>query len=300
METYPIPMIPGPVRVPEEILQAYQKDYGSADLEGEFLELYNHTEADLQQILATQNKVAIFTGEGMLALWAGLKSCLKPGDRVLCIATGVFGYGIGDMARSLGAEVRTVGFGFDETIYNWEEIERVMLEFRPKMITAVHCETPSGTLNPLDELGRLKRKHGVPLLYVDAVASLAGAPVLVDEWGIDLLLGGSQKALCVPPAMSFVAVSPAAWEIVRAVNYPGYDALLPLTPRRIISTSPSPLTGMAWLPCMPAPGGCCVRGCRPALPATNGPQPSAARPCRRAVTSSSRRPERCAHPRSRR
>ena len=88
METYPIPMIPGPVRVPAEILEAYQKDYGSADLEKEFLDLYNRTEADLQQILATRSKVAIFTGEGMLALWAGLKSCLRPGDRVLALATG--------------------------------------------------------------------------------------------------------------------------------------------------------------------------------------------------------------------
>jgi len=227
MQTYPIPMIPGPVRVPEEILAAYQVNYGSGDLEREFLDLYNRTEADLQQILATRNKVAIFTGEGMLALWAGLKSCLRPGDKVLAIGTGVFGYGIGDMARSIGAEVHTLGFAYDETIHDWERVERAILEFQPKMITAVHCETPSGTLNPLDELGRLKRKHGVPLLYVDAVASLAGAPVRVDEWGIDLLLGGSQKALSAPPAMSFVAVSPAAWEVVRAVDYPGYDALLP-------------------------------------------------------------------------
>jgi aspartate aminotransferase-like enzyme len=227
METYPIPMIPGPVRVPAEILEAYQKDFGSADLEKEFLDLYNRTEADLQQILATRSKVAIFTGEGMLALWAGLKSCLRPGDRVLALATGVFGYGIGDMARSLGAEVRTLGYGFDETIQDWEAVERAIVEFRPKMITIVHCETPSGTLNPLEELGRLKRRHEVPLLYVDAVASLAGAPVLVDDWGIDLLLGGSQKALSVPPGMCFVAVSPAAWEVVRAVDYPGYDALLP-------------------------------------------------------------------------
>jgi aspartate aminotransferase-like enzyme len=227
MQTYPIPMVPGPVRVPAEVLQAYQLDYGSGDLEAEFLALYNQTEAGLRQIMATHNKVAIFTGEGMLALWAGLKSCLKPGERVLCLATGVFGYGMGDMARQLGAEVRTVGLNYDETLHDWEALDREIAAFRPKMITMVHCETPSGTLNPVAEVGRLKHKHGVPLLSVDAVASLAGAPVLVDEWGIDLLLGGSQKALSVPPAMSFVAVSPAAWEIVQAVGYPGYDALLP-------------------------------------------------------------------------
>jgi aspartate aminotransferase-like enzyme len=227
MKTYPIPMVPGPVRVPPEIRAVYETDYGSGDLEPEFLELYNQTEAHLQRIFGTRNPVAIQTGEGMLALWGALKSCLKPGERVLSLATGVFGYGFGEMARQIGAEVRTVGFEYDETLSRWDEIERAIREFRPKMITAIHCETPSGTLNPLAELGELKRRLRVPLLVVDVVASLGGAPVKVDEWGIDLALGGSQKALCVPPSMSFVTVSPAAWEAIAQVAYPGYDALLP-------------------------------------------------------------------------
>lgn len=106
-------------------------------------------------------------------------------------------------------------------------IEQAIVEFKPKMITAVHCETPSGTLNPIAELGQLKVKHHVPLLYVDVVASMGGAPVLTDDWQVDLALCGSQKVLSVPPAMSMVAVSPQAWEIIEQVNYPGYDALLP-------------------------------------------------------------------------
>jgi aspartate aminotransferase-like enzyme len=227
MNTYPIPMIPGPVRVPPEVRKVYETDFGSGDLEPEFLELYNRTEANLQRIFATQNKVVIQTGEGMLALWTALKSCLSPGDRVLALATGVFGYGFGEMATQVGAEVKTVGFEYDETFTRWDEVEQAVREFQPKMITAIHCETPSGTLNPMAELGEIKRRLGVPLLVVDVVASLGGAPVRVDEWGIDLALGGSQKALSVPPSMSFLTVSPAAWEIVAQVNYAGYEALLP-------------------------------------------------------------------------
>jgi aspartate aminotransferase-like enzyme len=227
METYPIPMAPGPVRVPDEILAVYRCDYGSSDLEPEFLELYNRTEGNLKKLYATNNTVVIQSGEGMLALWTALKSCLVPGDRVLSIGTGVFGYGIGDMARSIGVEVATVDFEYDQTINDWHKVKEAIRSFRPKMITAVHCETPSGTLNPLEELGRLKEKHGVPLLYVDAVASLGGAPVLVDDWKIDLCLGGSQKCLSAPPSMSFLTVSPKAWEIVEAVGYVGYEALLP-------------------------------------------------------------------------
>jgi aspartate aminotransferase-like enzyme len=169
----------------------------------------------------------IMSGEGMLGLWSALKSCLVPGDRVLAVATGVFGYGIGEMAQSIGADVKTVGFSYDETINDMARVEAAIAEFRPRMITAVHCETPSGTLNPLEELGRLKNAYRVPLFYVDTVAGAGGVPVLADDWHIDLCLGGSQKCLSAPPDMTFLSVSPKAWEIVEAVDYVGYDALKP-------------------------------------------------------------------------
>lgn len=220
-------MVPGPVKVPEAVLKAYETNYGSADVEKEFLELYNKTEDKLRKILGTENQVVIQTGEGMLALWTALKSCLNPGDRVLAVATGVFGYGIGEMAKSAGAEVRTVGLGYDRTIGDLTEIEKAVAEFRPKMITVVHCETPSGTLNPLADLGKLKKKYHVPLMYADVVASAGGTAVLSDEWEIDLALGGSQKCLSAPPCMSFLSVSPAAWDIIEQVGYAGYDALKP-------------------------------------------------------------------------
>ncbi len=163
MKTYPIPMVPGPVKVPQMVLDAYLTDYGSADLEPEYLDLYHQTEANLQAICGTKSDFAIMSGEGMLALWGALKSCIRPGDRVLSIGTGVFGYGVGDMARSIGADVRMVEFQYDETIHDWLRVEQAIADFHPKMITVIHCETPSGTLNPIAELGRLKEKYSVPL-----------------------------------------------------------------------------------------------------------------------------------------
>lgn len=227
MRIYPIPMVPGPVKVAREVLEVYQINYGSADTESEFLELYNHTEANLKTILSTQNQIVIQSGEGMLALWSALKSCLVPGDRVLSIATGVFGDGIGDMAASIGAEVHKISLPYNETISDMEEIKKTVDSFKPKMITVVHCETPSGTLNPIAELGRVKKELGVPLLYVDAVSSIGGAPVLTDEWNIDLCLGGSQKCLSSLPDMAFLSVSETAWDIIDQVSYVGYSALEP-------------------------------------------------------------------------
>lgn len=227
MKNYPIPMVPGPTFVPEEILQAYQNNYGSADMEPEFLELYNQTEKNIQQILQTKNQVAILTGEGMLALWSALKSTILPGDRILSLATGVFGYGIAEMGKAIGAQVKTVGFAYNETLHDWEMIEKAIIEYRPKMITVIHCETPSGTLNPLKELGDLKVKHQVPLLYVDMVASIGAVEILVDDWQIDFALGGSQKVLSSPAEMSFISISPQAWKEIESTNYVGYDAILP-------------------------------------------------------------------------
>lgn len=226
MLTYRVSMVPGPTSVPTEVLAAYQVDYGSADLENEFCELYVRTEAQLQRILQTRNSCAIMTGEGMLALWAALKSSLRPGDKVLALATGLFGFGIGDMARSLGAEVETVGFPWDG-IFDPGPVEEAIKRFRPKMVTAVHCETPSGTLNPVGAVGGLVAQYDVPLFYVDAVSSAAGAELRLDDWHIDLGLVGTQKCLSAPPDMSIVTVSPRAWDVVKAVGYQGYDALQP-------------------------------------------------------------------------
>ena len=227
MKKYSVNLVPGPVIVPNKVLEMYSKPYPSPDLDKDFLLLYNSTEKKLQEILETKNQIMIQTGEGMLGLWGALKSCLKPEDKVLAICTGVFGFGIADMAQSIGANVKRLEFGYNETISDFNEIEKWIDLFKPKMITMVHCETPSGTLNPLEKIGELKEKYSTPLLCVDSVASAGGTPVEVDKNHIDLCLNGSQKCLSAPADMTFVSISPKAWEIIEDVNYIGYDAFKP-------------------------------------------------------------------------
>lgn len=137
MRSYRVPMVPGPVSVPPAVLDAYQVDYGSADLEEEYLALYGQVQESLRRILLSSGKMAIISGEGMAALWGGLKSGIVAGDRVLAVATGLFGYGIGDMARTIGAQVETVGFEFD-TVADAGRVEEAIARFRPKMVTMVH------------------------------------------------------------------------------------------------------------------------------------------------------------------
>lgn len=227
MSYAPIPMVPGPVTLHPEVIRTMGQDYGSGQVEADFMATYDATSRNLGRLFGTRNDVALMTGEGMLALWGALKSCLKPGDAVVCVGTGVFGDGIGDMARSMGCVVESISLPYNTTLADLAPVEAAIRRVRPIMLTAVHCETPSGTLNPLAELGRLKKDLTVPLFYVDAVASVGGAPVLADEWHIDLILGGSQKCLSAPPSMSFVGVSEAAWARMAEVAYQGYDAILP-------------------------------------------------------------------------
>ncbi len=230
MSYAPIPMVPGPTTLHPDVLAAMGKDYGSGRIEDDFIPLYRDTARKVAKIFGTENTVALMTGEGMAGLWGALKSCLAPGDAVVAVGTGVFGDGIGEMAASFGCRVEAVSLPYSSTINREDALSRIedaVKRTKPVMITAVHCETPSGTLNPLEALGDIKCRHGVPLFYVDSVAGAGGVPVDADKHGIDLILGGSQKCFSAPPSMTMVGVSEAAFAIMKNVGYQGYDALLP-------------------------------------------------------------------------
>jgi aspartate aminotransferase-like enzyme len=181
----------------------------------------------LRFVVRTQNDVVIMTGEGMVALWGALKSVLKPGDKVLAINNGIYGEGVGNMAKSLGAEVIFVSSDMQTRVQNADVITAIH-EHRPVLVTMIHCETPSGIINSLEGIGAAAHEVGA-LFYVDFVSSAGGVAVhdSCDSNQIDLGLLGSQKVLSSLADMSVIFVSKRAWAVVEEVAYPGYDALLP-------------------------------------------------------------------------
>jgi aspartate aminotransferase-like enzyme len=225
MRTYDIPLVPGPVSVPVKFREAYMTDFGSSDLEKDFYELLKENQRFLKDILKTKNSVTIQSGEAMLILWGALKSTVGPNDRVLTISNGLFGHGLGEMAQSVGAEVRYLE-AEDGRFIDKEILKRELDSFRPDVVTAVHCETPSGLLNPIGDISKIIKESGA-LFCVDFVASAGGADVRVDEWGIDMGLLGSQKCLSLLPDLSVLTVSEKAWKAAEKVGYAGYDAVLP-------------------------------------------------------------------------
>ena len=223
MEKYKIGLIPGPVSVPEDVRAAWNFDFASSDLEDEFFSLYRENQILIQKILHTQNDVLITSGEAMSILWASLKCTLKPGEKILAVSSGLFGEGFADMARTFGAEAEVCAFDYD-SIPESEKVYEHAKKFNPKVITAVHCETPSGTLTPnLKEIGKIAHEIGA-LFVVDFVSSAGGASLDVDGSEIDIGLWGSQKVLSLTPCLSIATISKRAWEVIENVNYSGYEA----------------------------------------------------------------------------
>ena len=225
MEKYKIGLVPGPVSIPKEFLKAWENDYASSDLENEFFELYKQNQILSQKLLKTKNKIVITSGEAMSILWASLKCTLKPGEKMLAVSSGLFGTGFAEMARAFGVEAEVCEFPFDE-VPEPQKIYEHVKKFRPKVITAVHCETPSGTITTcLNEIGNIAREFDA-LFVVDFVSSAGGVDLNVDEAGIDIGLLGSQKVLSITPSISISSISKRAWEIIHEVNYSGYESYL--------------------------------------------------------------------------
>lgn len=222
-------MTPGPTEVSEEVRRAMSQKITNPDLDPDFFDFYLDVSSKLQQVIKTKNDVIIMSGEGILGLESACASLIEPGDKVLVLDNGIFGRGFADFADLYGAEVTKWEFPYNQEIDINELAEKLAAENDFKFATFVHCETPTGIINNIGEITKLLNKHNI-LSVVDSVSAIGGVPIEVDEWGIDIILGGSQKCLSVPPGLTFMSVSDAAWNAVNNRETPvrGYYTNLQL------------------------------------------------------------------------
>lgn len=203
----------GPVDAYSQVLRALARpvlyDYDPA-----FLAQYEQVSDKLRKALRTRHAPVILQGEPVLALEAGAASLIARKDVVLNLVSGVYGAGFGFWARRYCAELLEIRVPYDQAIDPAEVA--AMLKARPdiSVVAVCHHDTPSGTLNPVAEIGRLTDAQGACLL-VDAVSSFGGMDIDLDSAHADLFVTGPNKCLGCPPGLSLVGVSPRAWEKMR-------------------------------------------------------------------------------------
>lgn len=138
---------------------------------------------------------------------------IEPGDEVLIGVNGVFGLRMCEVAKRCGAIVHKIESPWGEII-RAEQVETILKRIQPKLVAIVHAETSTGALTPLETISKLTHDAGA-LFVVDAVTSLGGCPVKVDDWQIDAIYSGTQKCLSCPPGLAPVSFAPSAMQCVQ-------------------------------------------------------------------------------------
>ncbi len=202
-------MTPGPTEVPGEVMLARSLWFPNSDSDPSFVEEYRQICLSLAALLHTDNEVYIMDGEGILGLEAGCASLTEPGDRVLVIDNGIYGRGFADFVSMYGGNPVLYSSDWHSPVDPDRLRGFLEKDHDFKYATVVHCDTPSGMLNDVSAICPILKSYGI-LTMVDSVSAMFGAELRVDEWKIDLVCGGSQKALSAPSGLTFVAVSPDA------------------------------------------------------------------------------------------
>lgn len=214
-------LIPGPTQVPQRVREAVSRqmiNHRGPD----FTRMYQEVQQGLRQVFGTGNDVLIFPSAGTGAMESALVNLFSPGDRILVGVMGEFGERFAKMGEVFGLQVDRLLVPAGKAVTAAALAER--LDANPgayKAVLVTHNETSTGVTLDLQAVARAVKSRG-PLLVVDAVSSLGGIEVRFDEWNIDVLVTGSQKALMTPPGLGFAAVSAAAWEAIEQARLPRF------------------------------------------------------------------------------
>lgn len=209
---------------PTPLLPAAQFAMAAADIHHrtpEFRALFKRVIEQLKTFIGTKNDVVILSSSGTGAMEAAMSNLTSPGDRILVLSAGKFGERWAALGKAFGCAVDVVTKSYGQT-FTTEEIKAgLRLETRAVFMQA--NETSTGTMHDVQAVGQLLKSEGSEaLLVVDGITGLGTTTLDMDAWGIDALLGGSQKAVMIPPGLSYLALSERAWDRMEATYNPRY------------------------------------------------------------------------------
>lgn len=199
-------MTPGPTQVRENVRNARSLPCTNPDIDESFVEFYSETCKLISSLLHTKNETLILSGEGILGLEAACATLTEVGDKVLVLDNGIYGNGFADFVKMYGGIPTLYTVDYNNTI-DVNALDAYLKDNHDfKYATVVHCDTPSGMKNDISLICPLLKKYGI-LTLVDSVSAMFGEEVRVDDYKIDILCGGSQKAVSAPPGLTFVTIS---------------------------------------------------------------------------------------------
>src|SRR5882757_2432457 len=233
-------MTPGPAPVPEDVLLELARPvihHRSAEAK----EVITEVAAGLKEVFQTENDVLILTASGTGAMEAAAVNSVPPGGKALVLNAGHFAARWGDICKAFGINAVMLDTEWGQPVDPAQVAEALKQHPDTVCVMGTLSETSTGTGHPVEAIGRVVAE--TPAVFaVDGISGVGAMECRTDDWGIDLLCVGSQKALMVPPGLAFVAVSPKAWGKIDAFDSTSFyfnltaarksagDSLTPYTP----------------------------------------------------------------------
>lgn len=212
-------MIPGPTPIPESVLLAMAK-HPIGHRSSDFSEILKEVYENLKHVFQTKNDVFMFASSGTGAMDAALSNLVNEGDNVLSLVLGNFGNRWAKIASGYGANVDKIEVNAGEVI-NPEDVRKKLAEKEYKIVTLTHSETSTGARNDVETICKIIAETNA-ISVVDGVTSVCAMPVKPDEWGIDVLVSGSQKGFMIPPGLAFLTASEKAWKVHEECKHPSF------------------------------------------------------------------------------
>jgi aspartate aminotransferase-like enzyme len=209
----PTPLLP----VAQTAMAAFTAHHRTAD----FKALFTRVLADMKEFIGTSNDVLVLACSGTGVMEGSVSNLTSPGDQVLALTAGKFGERWRDLTKAFGCNVDLVEKPYGDSFALDEVREKLTRETRAVYVQAT--ESSTGARHDVKGIAKLVRENGdQTLLVVDAITGLGTTHLDVDRWGIDVIIGGSQKALMIPPGLAYCAVSERAWKRMESAKNPRY------------------------------------------------------------------------------
>ena len=211
---------PGPTPLPERVRLSQAKDI-IHHRTAEFSEVFKEVCEDLKYVFQTKNDVLVFASSGTGAMEAVVANLLSPGDEILVTRGGKFGERWAEIGEAFGLKVTSIDVEWGRAPEPLQIEKSLQSNKEIKAVFTQLVETSTGVVYDVEGISRVVNKTSA-VLVVDAISSLGAEPLFTDKWQVDVVVAASQKALMLPPGLSFVSLSEKAWQLVDKATLPRY------------------------------------------------------------------------------